>query len=395
MAAMPTDVPEFLLPSRFRAYREYCRMEPTADAVLEDAARRIVDDPALLRLVWHCYHWLYTYPDGDRLPDWPRFDGVLGDAPCAPHLLVAVGMVPMVREVQKRAGVPEHITRDTCLEVQCFADSFRDAYGGQWGLFPQHLNWLRHYVAGRLHRVGRFEFMIRPFPGSLEAYRHRGTRQVVALADGGLRFNFEGQRPIEGIESTNVGVFETTFERADDAATGYLMSPSGMATDQRVTLRADTWERVLAEGDLTLDMHIPSGGRMTPERCAESLRGAVEFFARYYPDRPCVGISCRSWIYNTQLEEMLGAEANLVKHLRELYLYPIRSGGRDGLWFLFYDDGIDPRTARRDSSVRRAVLDHLLAGNHLRCGGMFILNEDLEHYGTQHYRSHWPPGCLD
>jgi len=30
----------------------------------------------------------------------------------------------------------------------------------------------------------------------------------------------------------------------------------------------------------------------------------------------------------------------------------------------------------------------------LRSGGMFMLREDFRHYGSQHYRSMWPPSVL-
>jgi hypothetical protein len=42
-----------------------------------------------------------------------------------------------------------------------------------------------------------------------------------------------------------------------------------------------------------------------------------------------------------------------------------------------------------------AVLNFLAAGNIWRGGGgMFFLTEYLDRYGTQHYRSHWPPTLL-
>ena len=44
--------------------------------------------------------------------------------------------------------------------------------------------------------------------------------------------------------------------------------------------------------------------------------------------------------------------------------------------------------------LRRAVIAQLEAGRELRAGGMFLLPEDLDRFGTQHYRSHWPPKPL-
>ncbi|MDH7571898.1 MAG: hypothetical protein QHJ73_20145, partial [Armatimonadota bacterium] len=65
-----------------------------------------------------------------------------------------------------------------------------------------------------------------------------------------------------------------------------------------------------------------------------------------------------------------------------------------GLWFLFFQDQFDPATAPRETSVQRAVLQFLEAGNIWRGGGMFYLTDDLEHFGTQYYRRRWPPAGL-
>jgi hypothetical protein len=77
---------------------------------------------------------------------------------------------------------------------------------------------------------------------------------------------------------------------------------------------------------------------------------------------------------------------------RELYLFPTpnRPDSRSGLYFVFGTDSVDPATAPRDTSMRRALLDHLTAGCRLLGGGMFLLLEDFEHYGTQVYRSATP-----
>ena len=84
----------------------------------------------------------------------------------------------------------------------------------------------------------------------------------------------------------------------------------------------------------------------------------------------------------------------MVRWQRELYLFPIASGDRSGLYSMFGQDDVDPATAPRDTSLRRAVLDHLAQGGRLIAGGMFLLTEDFSHFGTQHYRSHWPPEVL-
>ncbi|HQK96364.1 MAG TPA: acyltransferase domain-containing protein, partial [Armatimonadota bacterium] len=383
-ASLPPGLPDFLQPESFLEWRRFCELDPSADAALLAGAERVRTDPALLRLTWHCYRRLYHHTDSGGFNAWPDLESVLGDLAGVPYLLVTLAMVPLVRQAHAAMGVPDDVTRETCLQAQSFSLNYRDAHRGRWGVFRNQLYWLRHYPACRLFRLGRFEFMLQPFSGAVEVYRRRDTGQALALSEDGVRYDAQGYRPINDAEPE--GGFTGQLRHGDGLVEGTPISPLGMAIDRTVRLDLTHWEPVLKRGDTVLDMHIPAGGNMTPERAKDSFERAVRFFAEQFPDRPAHAIACGSWIYNTQFEELLGPEANLVKHMREVYLFPIASSGRDGLWFLFYTDDVDPATARRDSSVRRAVLDHLAAGKHLRAGGMFMLTCDVCHYGTQWYR---------
>jgi len=388
MASLPDGAPPFARPEVLVEWRQYCQLDPSAEAALVAGAERVRTDPALLRLTWHCYRRLYVHTESGSFSDWPDLGSALGDLAGVPYLLVMLAMVPLVRQAHAAIGVPEDVTRETCLEAKSFALNYQDGNQGRWGVFLNQLYWLRHYPACRLFRLGRFEFMLRSFGGPLEAYRNRHTGQVLALSEDGIRYAASGYRPIGDVEAP--GDFTARLAHGDGFVEGTPISPRGMALNRTVRLSLDNWEPVLRRDDAVLDMHIPAGGSMTPERAKDSFERAVRFFATQFPDRPAKAIACGSWIYNTQLEDLLEPTANLLTHMRELYLFPTPSNGRDGLWFLFYTDNVDPATARRDSSVRRAVLDHLAAGKPLRAGGMFMLTNDVEHYGTQWYRRNSP-----
>ena len=176
--------------------------------------------------------------------------------------------------------------------------------------------------------------------------------------------------------------------------TGTPVSPRGFALRQEVTLPLDAWRRVLAQGDPVLDVHIPGGGGMTPEACHDTMRQALEFFPRYFPEHPFVGFGCGSWILNPELEDICSPTSNMVLWMRELYLFPIPSGPRSGLFFVFGENDIDPATAPRDTSLRRAIVEHIEKGGRMIGGGMFFLKEDFPHYGTQFYRANFPPAPL-
>ena len=319
---------------------------------------------------------------------WPPLEGVLGELAGAFYLLVALAMVPRVRAKHRELGVAEEVTRETCQEIWCFSDNYRRGHDGRVGIPLNQLFWLRLYPAGRLFRVGRFEYKLQPYNGGVEVYRDRETGETIALAPDGMRFNREGY--VDG----NAGVFDpdawtATLAVDEEHATGTPFAPMGMAVCRQVRLPLARWERVLGKGEMTLDMHIPAGGGMSPALCGDSMRRATAFFRETFPDKPFRSITCFSWLFNTQLEQILPPDANLVQYQRELYLFPTPSGGRDGLWFIFLKDDFDPATLPRDTRLRRAVADFLAAGNQWRGGGMFFLTDDLDRFGTQHYRTHW------
>jgi hypothetical protein len=400
VATLGQRVPSFLDPAEFTVSREYGGFGPDVDPVLDETARRIADDPALRHLAWHCYRLLWEHTDYNAMGQWPALEHALGDLSGLFYLLVAIGMVPRVRAVHQSMGVPDAVTRETCTWVSTSAINFHRMTGGRLGVTRNTLAWLRHHVAGRLFRLGRLEYMIQPFRGGVEVYRNRETGAVIALAPEGARYNREGYVDGAGGRFDDEHGWTAALVREEDAVTGCPISPCGMAVRREVRLpvsgtrEAGGWECVLRAGDPVLEMHIPAGGGMTPERCGDSMRRAVAFFQRFFPSTPCRAITCSSWIFNTQFEQIRLSSDNLVCFQRELYLFPTRSSGRDGLWFIFLQDDLDAARLPRDTSLRRGVADFLLAGNTWRGGGMFFLTEHLEQFGTQYYRSRWPPPGL-
>ena len=383
VASLGERVPPFLEPAEVSAAREYGGFGEEVESRLQDEALRIASDRALGLLAWHCHRLLYDHPEYEHPETWPpELGGTF-------YLLVAMGMVRRVREAHAAMGVSDEVTRATCRQLSCFNLNHVGMTGGGLGIPVTQLYWTRHYPACRLFRIGRMEYMMRAYRGGVVAFRHRRSGQVVALAPHGTRFTDDGQVAWEP-----EGGWEATLRRTSDEVTGCLISPVGAAERREVTLPLQDWECVLTNGDVTLDMHIPAGGGMTLEACGDSMRGAAVFFARHFPNQLCRVFYSSSWIFSTQLERIPLSSDNLVRYQHELYLYPTPASGKEGLWFIFLRNDVDPATAPRLTSLQRGVADFLATGEHWRCGGMFFLVEDLPRFGTQHYRSSWPPAGL-
>ena len=352
---------------------------------LRATAKRIEECPALQRLAWH-YHRLLFTSTADTRPDvssWPDLENVLADEAGTFYLIIALSGVPGAQAFHAERGIPEEVRRATYSDVPLWAGEWRDAHG-VWGMERRIVRWMANHFVGDLYRLNRLQFMVRPFRGELRAYRHVESGELLALARDGLQFRGDGQRDGAGNVHDPDGVWTSSLEIADEGVRGNPVSPAGHAIPSQVSLPADEWNLVLQPGDPMLEMHIPKNGPMAFDACGDSLHRGLEFFTGYFPERPYKGFCCTSWTFDTQLCDLLPASSNLVLFMREFYCYPILTGGRQTFERVFGGRPDDVRDLPRDTSLRRLLADHLLAGGHTRSGGIFMLVEDLD-WGTQAY----------
>ena len=389
--ALPEGRPCFLEESQWRECREWAGMGAEIDPTLRRTAEKIVQSPALLRLAWHCYWRVFLTPEGRWPRGWPEFGTALGDDCGVFYLLVGLGTIPLMRQWHKGLGIPEETTRETAAAVRLGCDDvYRRAHNGLPGMFQLQAGWLRNYTRERYVRIGRFEYWLAPHSWADPVYRNRRTGEVVALAGDGTRFSAEGRVFSDEAQSADGEGWTASLERTETHVSGYPLHPDGYGTSIQVSLSLDEWECVLDGGVMTLQMHIPSGGGMTPEACRESFTRAKAFFARHFPDEPAVAITSDSWIFSPLLQECLPETANLVRFQRELYLLPSPADGKNGLWFVFLQDGPPDFGAwPRDTSLQRAILDYLEDGPLWAAGRMVFLLDDVPRFGQQVYRTGW------
>jgi hypothetical protein len=397
-ACFPDGLPDFLKPEQIAENMKWGRLaEYMAPQILE-AASRIADDPNLLHLIWHCYRLEYHHPEYGygKFPAWPTLEKSLGrELQGIFYLLAGMAMIPIVRAVHAEMGVDEKITRDTVSDIRVSNWRYRKANEGRLGIVRGEFAWYKNHASGRLFRLGRLQYYIHEFPGQVEIYRNRRTNEVLALTEDGMKMTDEGYIVFRGEEGTETWTTTHVVDAKANTATGYVVSPKGMTLKQKVTLDLAEWEHKVGKGAFMLSMHIPVGGPMPLRQCIDSMRDAFEFFPKFFPDEPIVGIDCYSWIFGNQLEDILKADSNLVEFLREGYLYPMPSPRDEGHFFIFYRSDGDLGNYPRETQFQRDILDWLLAGKPWRGSGWFVLKDDAEHFGSQFYRSNFPPKGLE
>ncbi|MBN1673131.1 MAG: DUF5596 domain-containing protein [Kiritimatiellae bacterium] len=396
MASRPERL-ALVAPDVFLENREYAGLPANVDPPLRAAAERVRASPHLASLMWHYARLLYEASDYpvERTNEWPFPE----DAPVGGEtfrLLLVLDAVARARRLHRERGVPEAVTRATCTDVAIWVAHHRRTHAGKPGIDATgRLGWFRLHGRGEVFRLGRLQYVrLGASFGTVRAFRNRGTGEVLALAEKNIRFNSRGL--FDGVAGKHdPEAWTSTLEQTPEGVAGYPVSPTGYAVRRLVHLPAAEWECAYSPDVPVLAMHIPAGGGMTLELCRQSMQAAGEFFPRYYPERTFAAIRCVSWIFNPEFPAFLPPDSNLVRFQRELHLFPVGGGGKAGLWFLF--DGredIDIKTAPRDTSLRRAFLERLEQGKNLEGGGMFYLKEDLARFGSQPYRSKWPPAVL-
>jgi len=385
LASFPDDVPDFLQPEQVRTNLRWCGFEAEFEPVFIAAARKIAASRSLQYLAWHYYRMVYDY-EADPLKyvplqkmmgeDWPIF-----------YLLIALAMAPKIKTYHQGLGIPEEVTKGCCLKVRDECEDYRRGHDGQLGIFSGELGWLANYVNGEpFYRLGRFEYWRKPFPRHCKVYRSRKDGMIIALAGPAWKINSSGW--IEGIdaETEDTSLWQTTLKQIGTSIHGFPINPQGFVERNPVILSERDWECVLEKGVPVLEMHIPAGERVTLEICAESFREAKQFFQHYFPTPAVRAIISSSWMFSPILKQLLPADSNLVRFMRELFLCPTNSHSRSGPWFIFLQEPFNLATAPRKTSLQRAILDHLQAGNLWRDGSMFFMLDDLDHFGSQWYQ---------
>ncbi|MDA0711246.1 MAG: acyltransferase domain-containing protein [bacterium] len=406
----PEKLP-FLEAPFVQEYGTWASLPQEAIAFLVEAAHACAADPDIKLLAWHAHRLLFGSEAAEQrgaTRDWPLLAPVMGKFGGAFYLLIVLSGMPGIRAFHRARHVPDDIARLTYRDTYVWAKQYYDigAFVHDrfthpdephcWGLCTRILPWLMSHLAGDLFRIGRLQFKTGAFRQQLRAYRHRKTGQMRLIAEPGLAFrrdgNFDGAGGIVDAHAWTSGLNESGTE-----VSGHLIHPDGHAVREVTALPLSTWECVLTQGEPILEIHIPEDGPMDFDACGSALRQAAAFFPDHFPDRPFKAICCTSWLLDPTYQDLLSPGSNIVRFQKASYLFPLHSrGARSGLERIFGPYTHDLATAPRDSSMRRAVLDHITNGGVLISGGCLLWTEHLAHWDREIYRlpfgPRWPAG---
>lgn len=291
--------------------------------------------------------------------------------------LVYLGGLPQTIAYYEAKRLPEAVLVDTLDDMAIWMRHYYNERG-EWGL--GQVSWLIRHLSGELFRLGRLQFAFMPYNKPFKAFRHRATGRVAALSEAGVRYRADGKA-----DGTN-GVFDPatgwTSELTMEGSTytGHPVRPDGTAARLPITLSAAEWELVLERGDTVLDVHIPEGAKMSHALCRDSYGQALAFAADYFPERPFRAFVCSSWLLAPQFPLLLPPDSNIVRFRGDYSVTPGKDDERQTLErvFGFGATLADLPGFPRDTSLRRAVYDHLAAGHPIHGASGFLLKDDWD-----------------
>ncbi len=380
------DIPESL--SDEYILNALSKLRKKADASQILAAADEVRGNRFLRANYNylCHYWLErsdTLLYGFKLPQFE--EAAEGSEHAGIYNLLAVfAAFEYVEKTYRRLGLPDDIAQDTLQYTTGAIMEYASGNDGKLGINGRKLHWFRFYIEGKLFRIGRLEYMIQdPLSYLPVVYRRNSDGKVIALCRNGWVVRKDGLLPFP--EDPADECVTVTLEQTDDTVCGTVINPAGFVElDRRITLKLDEYTPLWNMWDLVPGIHIPGGGGMKRGLIEDSLRKARDFFPKYFKRR-VAGFSCFSWIFNPDFEEEL-PNSNLADFMREVYLFPFKSVGVEGLQFVFGKSSKDWSDFPADNSLRLAFHRIREAGKRLKAGGMFIDAESIDKFGTQTYR---------
>lgn len=386
-ASYPAGDLAFLTAEFLRVACEHVELpQAMSDAVLTCAAR-VRSDGALRQFAWYCYSRVWEASGKAPVSRWPLLLRALDRDAGLFYVLILLAGTPAMQAAHAARDIPRDVVRATVADLpRCMQTDDYAQRHGEWGISPRIFAWLLTHWRGELYQLGRLQFAPSRFDAAVRVYRHQETQQVLALSEGGVAYRGDGALQGAGGVVDAAGAW-TSLEIScePDAIAGHPVDALGRASAQLVHLPPSHWQVALRRSDAVLEIHIPVGGPMDFDACGESLRSALNFFRRHFPERAFVAFTCVSWFLDPQFESLLPAASNIVRFLQEVYLFPVRGSDAGVIRAAFGVATTDVKTAPRNTTLRRAVAAHLEQGGHFHGGGCFLLCEDLA-WGRRPYR---------
>lgn len=292
--------------NKLKDLQKYLKSMPLEEDILKavsDAVAGSIKDIRLTAAVEKYYKLLFTEgkEHGREICEWtdPCADEILGDS----MIFTVVLFLRAYILISEKSYVYDGEA------IDFFAPLLRHLgvnikRNGSFGFKEVQRFWAYCYLKPIAFQLGRLAFEIISYNYGYEVYLNPETGESLPVALPGQRFDENGLPDSEG-------GFETTFSAEGDTVSGYTYKEDGILDFEKKTLKG--YERVLKSGDKVIAVHMPGNAKLSEEAVSASLKGAWNFFDRYFPDLDYKAFVSSSWLLDTGLRNILKEDSNIVK----------------------------------------------------------------------------------
>lgn len=280
--------------------------------------------------------------------------------------LLALSGHSQMRDAHQRRKIPRSVTQATALDLQRWV---KDTLSGGGGIATIPLPWVIKPIRQNLLEIGRLQYLSAPFGYPYQVFVQRSApNRVVALADPGMQCSKAGW-PCE-----KDAYFETALRHEEDVIYGNPLDPvSGRILYSEMALRLNEWDLVLKNGDLVLDVHIPSGVPLTKENCRASFSEAEQVFLQCFSELNWRAFVCTSWLLDRELANCLPGTSGILAFGHFFYPLATRRPNFRQLTERVLNNTSDWRTFQPRTSLQKSVIAHLADGGTFRTTSGFRL----------------------
>lgn len=341
------------------------RMQTPDDAaqILRETADAIRCDESLAKLF---HSWQLKFAVGDKWiknQDVPWMDDIVKEEFTEPSLfyfLAYLSTLPWMEDRYQERGIPTDIFEATISNLPTtLVNNFKATGRWHFTLF----NHLWRYLDLDLISLGRMNYRVETYPGKGLVFENLNDHSIKVLCVSDFPLRPDGYANGAGGTTVDDPWF-AFFEEDDSCWRGNPIDKAGFVLRETITLKKSEWQLALKPGDPVLEMHIPWHRKFEPQDCLDSVLMAEKIFPQCFPERPFKKFYSHTWMFTAQLKDFLPQESNIMQFNKQFHKLPF-PGGIKYLWEFVFPLGTSPENIEnlpRDTSLRRAVIDHIKRG---------------------------------
>lgn len=302
-----------------RAVLKFLESQKLASLLVE-SSRRIVKNPAAMRLFWHQHylvarnydrHFMKCY----KFPELP----VLGEDARAYFLLLAFSGYHFNVDWHAKKGIPERFLEATVTDFRISVQSSMKS-SGFLGLAPHYSGWWQGLFNGKLYRLGRLTFLHENYRTPARVFENKKSGAIKIFSDPDILFNADGL--VAFTDEEKATGFRSQLTESNGVVQGTPVRPDGFASPQTESLALSEWREIVTKNDPVIGVHISPGSPMDTKECEKSFAQAIDFCGKYFSDVPFKAFVCDSWLLDPALKEVQPEESNIVQFQKRYHLVP-------------------------------------------------------------------------